>query len=528
MNPILNRPSSSVLQQFSGNPTATGDTPEASSGQLMGAGDLGQQFGAYGNAIFQGFITSEEYNNDLRGWDGIRLYDEMRRSDATVQASLKLLILPLMGADWAIQPASDSDEDTFIAKYVEYNLFELVKFRYLLSEILLCLPFGHSVFEKIYKYVDYPGDEEGKGAGRYTGIDRISSRKQDTIFAWQLANGQPGVQQITANGGVFSIPAEKLLIFTHQREGNNFSGISVLRPAYKHWYVKSQLEKVMAIAAERQGVGVPFFEAPTGATNEQLTKARNVMKNIRANAMGYMEMPVGWEYGFSDMHATGNYDPMPLVQYHNRQILLNVLGQFLDNGSSGAAGSRSTSEDHSKILAQSLESIATTVIEDVINENLIKQLVDTNFSTKKYPKLTHSPINDDNATTIPDAVQKLTGAGMLTADAELETWLRKMFKMPDLPQETRDLYDKKREQTTKLLDAGVVPGFTKPGDPNNPGGQQPDKPGGATPTGGNKPNEDNPKDDIKATERLARTIAEAREARLQLIKAAEEHYAGNR
>jgi len=45
--------------------------------------------------------------------------------------------------------------------------------------------------------------------------------------------------------------------FTNGKEGENWEGVSLLRPAYKPWFMKSTLEKIDAIAHERQSLGVP-------------------------------------------------------------------------------------------------------------------------------------------------------------------------------------------------------------------------------------------------------------------------------
>jgi predicted transcriptional regulator YdeE len=78
-----------------------------------------------------------------------------------------------------------------------------------------------------------------------------------------MIDGQPGItQQLDAplttgpNKGQsnVSIPAQKLVIFTHRREGDNYEGRSSLRSAYKHWFFKDTLYRLDGIRHERQGV----------------------------------------------------------------------------------------------------------------------------------------------------------------------------------------------------------------------------------------------------------------------------------
>lgn len=448
------------------------DDPQ-SSGSILPA-ELNSIFGRSGTRIFAGFISGEEYNADLAGRQGIAVYDQMRRSDSSVSASLRIITEPLMAADWDIEAASDDPNDVLAAEFVRYNLFECLKWRDFQREAFLCLPFGFSLFEKNYDWCEWRGTADGTGAGRYICLDTLASRKQDTIIAWQLKDGSPGVRQVPPNGGEREIPAWKNLIFTHQREGNNYEGISVLRTAYKHWYIKTNLEKVMAIAAERQGTGVPYFTPPTSATEDEKKKARIALQNMRTNEQAYLEIPQGWEFGFMDMKAGTVLDPTPQIQYHGRQILLNTLGQFLDMGSSGSSGSRATSQDHSKLQEQSLEAVAA-MFEDTINENLIKQLVDANFNVSAYPKLTHSRISDDNVAQLSDAVNKLGSAGFLTPDADLENTLRELLYLPDLPDDVAENYSDRQQSASQSATPTQPAGM--PGMGNAPApADQPDAP----------------------------------------------------
>ncbi|KKM15368.1 hypothetical protein LCGC14_1696760, partial [marine sediment metagenome] len=78
-------------------------------------------------------------------------------------------------------------------------------------------------------------------------------------------------------------PEEKLILFANEKEGDNFRGVSLLRPAYKSWYFKEAFEKIDAISFERQGVGIPVFKMPTNATPDDREKAEEIGKNLRAN-----------------------------------------------------------------------------------------------------------------------------------------------------------------------------------------------------------------------------------------------------
>ncbi|MCC4250801.1 phage portal protein family protein, partial [Microbacterium testaceum] len=52
---------------------------------------------------------------------------------------------------------------------------------------------------------------------------------------------------------------DRLVVFVHQREGGNWVGVSLLRAAYKMWLLKDRTLRVQALAAERNGLGMPSY-----------------------------------------------------------------------------------------------------------------------------------------------------------------------------------------------------------------------------------------------------------------------------
>lgn len=409
--------------------TAPGDKRKVTIGQI----------GKSGTYIFNGIITREEYNPDLLRWEALKNYDIMRRSDAVVQALLEVIKLPILSATWTIQAASDDEQDIRIADWVRFNLFENnIIFTDLLSEVMTYQDFGYSVFEKIWDYIQWQGKT-------YIGLKDLQSRKQRSIYRWQTNDKEPtfGITQYVP-GGTYSVPGDKLVIFTRKKEGENYEGISVLRSAYKHWKIKDALELIEAIRHERQGLGIMEIVPPEGANEGDVDDAIENARQARASEEGVIKHPAGWTMEWMDMKSgsTQLTDIQQTNQYHTRQILLSGLAQFLDfGGSKNASGSRATSQDHSAMFEQA-EEFTAKYIGHVFNRNVIKELVDINFGEQDhYPTLEHSKIGDDNIAEIGTFVnQMLTAAGM-TPDPQLEEWLRNLVHAPDLPDEMKENYD---------------------------------------------------------------------------------------
>lgn len=382
------------------------------------------ELGDSGTIIYGGFINTDEYNVDLVGTRGLKEYDKMRRADGSVKASLLAIKLPLQSARWIVKPAGEKPDDEAAAEFIQYNLMNRMDWNSTLRQILTHLEFGFSVFEQVFEPVTYDGKE-------YIGLKKLGYRKQSTIFSWEMANGEPGVQQISMNYGSVSIPLEKLSVFTHDQEGDNYEGISVLRAAYQHYSYKKVMYKVDAIAQERQGLGVPILRVPPGATEADKKKARNLMRNMRANEEAYIELPEGFEVEILDMKANSTRDIMKSIDHHDRQITKNVLAQFLEIGSSASSGSYNASDNQSKLFMQSVEAVGKNIAE-VYRRTVIKNLVQLNgWNVTELPTVEIEDINEDDITKLADALQKLSNAGIVVPDDPLEDHIRKVMNLPE-------------------------------------------------------------------------------------------------
>jgi phage gp29-like protein len=391
--------------------------------------EMTKELGHPGTSIFNGQVSDEDYVSELTGSSALETYNKMRRSDGVVKAALLACELPIRAANWYVTPASEDEKDIEVADFVSHNLFEAMSITWddFLRQALLCLPFGFSVFEKVFKPVDFNGQQ-------MIGWKKFSPRLQTTIFQWETESGEDGITQQLVTGRRVSIPIEKLLIFTYQKEGDNWLGTSILRSAYRSWFFKSHIEKINAMAFERQGLGIPYGILPRNATSEDRDKMEELLKNIRANEQSYLIQPENWEIEFKDMKAGTLKDPDETIRRYNREILISVLAQFLDLGS-GSTGSRALSTDHSSVFHNSLAAVAK-MIQDVINKYAIKQLVDLNYTVSEYPSLEYSYVGIPRYKDISEALSKLIQTGAINSDKGLESHLRQIMDLPEKDEES--------------------------------------------------------------------------------------------
>lgn len=432
------------------------------------------EIGKTGTEIFSGIISGEEYLSTLQGRQGLKKYDEMRRSDATVAAVLLAIKLPILGSVAKIKPASDTDEDKKVADFVKAALFEKMEMSWqeFLRQALMHLEFGHMVFEKVFQIIDVDGKE-------YIGWKKFSPRLPKSIQRWEIAGGKPGITQIV-QGEHFEIPMEKLMVFTNNKEGENYEGISVLRSAYKHWYYKNNYYVIDSLSFEKQGVGIPVFKLPAGHDTTDKRLASNIAKNLRANESLHVIMPAGWEFEFADMKGNSTRDPEKAILHHDRQITKSVLTQFLELGAQGGSGSRALSEDHSDLFYMGERAVAQQIA-DVINKQAIKELVDMNFDVTYYPKLEFVKIGRIDFEKIANAVGTLVEKGVIIPDQMMENYLRDQMDLPEPTDEAKKVREFKLEQAATPLPEKDTPPLDK-------------KPAGEDSKGLDKPNLENEAD----------------------------------
>ena len=399
--------------------------------------DLMRMQGASGTYIVNGFLEGD-YNPDLSGINGVNTFDQMRRSDAQVRATLDAMELPIRSTDWYVEAGTNEEGETDelcdeIRDFAEEALFRKMEQTWddHLREVLTFLPFGFCVKEKVYV-----------SDGERIWIQKLAFRKPQTIYKWEQLDGTAGVTQILPTPvqgedgkrvSQVSIPATKLLLFTFRKEGDNYAGVSVLRPAYRHWYTKDLLYKFDAIKHERQSVGVPFLKLPSKAGEEDKAVARQILQDLRANEQTGIVIPDGWEFGFADLQASNTSDVWRSIDHHNLMIAKNVLAMFMEIVG-GDNGSRALSEDQSDFFLLAQEAVAKQ-IDDVHNRFLLPELVDLNFdvpASSYYPKLAHKKLGSVDYQTISSVLSTLVTAGLLTPQAQDEDWTRKMLDLPKL------------------------------------------------------------------------------------------------
>lgn len=388
--------------------------------------------GSAGTEIFGGYLY-EEFLEALRGSKRADEYDKMRRSDPQIKMVLSAVKNPIRSGDWQINPVDQSPQAKYMAEFVENVLFKnsTKTWRNLLNEILTCIDFGAATFEVTHAIV-----KDSKKFGTYVTLSKLGLRSAKTIERWNV--GSDGeLKSISQNsygdtGKNVEIPAEYLYNFVIDKEGDNYEGVSMLRPCYGPHIRKRKLQQLSIVGNEKHAVPAPIGEVPEGKYGgKEYEIFKEVLEHYTSHQKQWITTPAGWKITFAD----SKFDPQKLntcIDSENKEIVKAFLANFLELGLGSTSGSYSLSFDLSDFFLGGIEHIADMICE-VFNTKIIPDLIQLNFGPQEcYPTMTCSGISDRAGVELANALKTLVDGRMIVPDLELEKRLRSMYGLPEI------------------------------------------------------------------------------------------------
>jgi len=380
---------------------------------------------------------ANETNPDLMWPLSIEVFDKMRREDSQIGSVLRAVTLPIRGAEWMIDPAGARDE---VVELVATDLGLSVKGQPPLRPLrtkgrfqwgehlrlaLLELVYGHSFFEQVYE-----------AEGNRLRLKKLAWRPPRSIAKINVAR-DGGLISIQQHGVTKPIPVDRLVAYVNDREGGNWIGLSLLRTAYKNWLLKDRMLRAQALTVERNGLGVPVYEAapyPEKADEsgreawQQSEKEAGLKlaKGFRAGEAAGASIP-----NAAKLTLTGVTGKLPdtdqPIRYHDEQIARAVLAHFLNLGTE--TGSWALGSTFADFFTSSLNAVAEH-IQDTTQAHVVEDLVDWNWGeAEPAPRLVFKPIGSGGSLTA-EGLKILIDAGVIKPDESLEVFMRTAFSLP--------------------------------------------------------------------------------------------------
>lgn len=379
-----------------------------------------------------------EDNPELRWPNSVAIYDRMRK-DAKCASVLRAATLPARATPWHV--VDSPDVRPAVAQFVRNQLGltedgdsrrrrrgQGVSWDHVLRHALLMLPFGHMFFEPVFT-VGPPGPNDQLPAGNYAHLAKMAPVLPRTISGFHLDDLGDLLsidQSASVRGGKWqtkNLPADLLIPVINDMEGSDWTGVSILRTSYKHWFLKDQLERLGSMIVERNGMGIPSAEFAADADRNETMRALSAM---RAGDLSAAAFPTGSNFRLVGVQGSTT-DPLPLIEYHGQEIARSVLAMFLDLGHDN--GARALGDTFVDFFTVAINGVLAD-LEETFTEQLSRRLVELNFGPNEaYPEIAADEITPQAPLTA-EALSLLTQAGLVSPDPTLEGFIRHNFGMP--------------------------------------------------------------------------------------------------
>ncbi|ANA86870.1 portal protein [Gordonia phage Utz] len=392
------------------------------------------------SAAEAGFSQWEMFERvpDLQWPASVQTFSRMLREDSRVSSLLAAITLPILRAQWRIAPNGARDE---VVEFVARNMRLPIdgaedelnygrskgrfSWKHHLPQALTALPYGHSVFEQVYR------EENGK-----FWLRKLAPRPQRTISNWNVAldGGLMSIEQAAPASTAkviygpkpLSIPISRLVVYTRDMEPGMWVGNSLLRPSFKHWLIKDELIRYQAMAIRRTGMGIPVATAADGASDEDVNKLADMAMAYRGGDNAGVGLPFGADLKL--VAPNGNLiDIGAAIAYHDNMIAIAGLAHFLNLEGKGGSYALASVQEHT--FSQSVQTVGEQT-RDIGNAHVIEDLVDINFGLdEQAPLLVFDEIGSHQTATAA-ALKMLVEAGLLSPDILVEQKVRQHFGIP--------------------------------------------------------------------------------------------------
>ena len=402
-------------------------------------------------------VKFTQYNpSDLVGTKGLEEFDKMRLDDQ-VKGSMMLKKNAVTASGWEVVSPDTAPVDWEVTRFVEH-VFKTIKgtLEHDISEILSSLDYGYSITEKVFDFIP-----SGEFAG-LLGLRELKTRKPHSFSLKSDSHGNlTGIMQSQDFKDVL-LPVEKFVVLSNNFEFSNWYGTSDLEAAYRAWWSKNNTYKWLTILIERLGVP-PIFALYDGGkfTATTIDQLKTALKTLQANSVGVVPHMGKDSLNFWTPQLAKNSTDVfiPAIEMYNKDISRALLmpGQIGMSPDTNV-GSFAKAKVHFDVFMMVVEKLRNNDIEErVMNEQIIKQLVDLNFpGITDYPKFRFLPLGDDVTADILDSWIKLVNGGVVSKQPEDEGHIRSALKMPDVTDETI------------LPEKAPAPGLPQSTDPNAP------------------------------------------------------------
>lgn len=394
----------------------------------------------WGGRIYQEFLP------ELRGVRGVRVYDEMRRSDPVIGAVFSAIKAAVRSVSWKGEAADESEPSKKWATFLEQCMDDMeCSWGDFISDVLTMVPFGWSLFEQVYKVRAGEGaDQPSDFNDGLIGWANLAFRYQESLYLWDIDNNGRILGMVQMPPPDYTqryLPIAKCVLFRTDHEANNPEGLSMLRNVYRPWYYKKNLEEVEAIGTERDFTGTLVLKLPTNASDQDHVMARGILEKAKSDEMNGMKFQKGpdpngrddWEVDLLHSPGSRSIDVDKSISRYASEIATVFLAQFLQLGQGGqrSGGSYALSRSHKDFFFLAIQAIVDEIAETAQSWMVTPLMRLNGVPVENRPTLSHGRIAPREIDSLINAIDLMARDGLLgPVDDTLVNFLRTEMDIP--------------------------------------------------------------------------------------------------
>lgn len=389
---------------------------------------------------------------------------EKLEKNSSIYASLTNFKVSVVAPRFIVKQADDSDKSKYLKDFIDCVLSEMngTLEDSILGVLSAIIP-GYSISEKVFKNIEF--DNKIK-----IGLESIKSKKAG-LYGF-LLDQFDNILAIHSLIDFIALPVEKFIVFNWLKLNNNPYGFPLFDVLYPLYYSINELQKMMLIGASRFANPSTVVTVPDGASDIDVSYAKDFIKNISQSSAGIL--PESVKAMLLEISNRSQQPFIEMLHYLISEVEKVILLNDLTVSQSKGGGTRAETQAKISEGKEPLILYTRRILEDVIFEQLIKQLIEINFDKSEfpinfYPKICFNDEIKEDREQFVNIIEKLTNLGYINASDEIDrNWVRQVIEAPTLnenedEQESEDIenfelfnYDLKTNFPNKNDDKQII------------------------------------------------------------------------
>ena len=374
-------------------------------------------------------ITPIYNSDDLVGKKGLAIYPKIM-TDEQVKSVVRFRRSAITSRSYEFNFSDDiseqlnEDEQQFRKRLYTAVLREMPgSFNDALNGILSAYWNGFSLTEKVFNLFEYDGRS-------WVGLKKLALRPADTIEFYSDEHGNllKMVQKVSDRD--IELDPQKFIHYVQNPDVDEFYGRSELRECYRAWFSKDVAIKNQNIFGQRLAGGFTWAEVDEDyniqpGSAEEL-KFKTVMQGIQTKSSIILPRGVTLHV---ETPKDANFFENKIAQEDKAIAKALLVPNLLGITEQGTTGSYSQSQTQFEAFMWTLDNDVNK-LEEIINEQLLKELGDYNFGDGLYPHLKFKPLSQSAKMELAKLWLDYTKGGAISSSENDEDWIRDLLDAP--------------------------------------------------------------------------------------------------